>query len=150
MFKPNFHYTHNIVRNLASIAEARSIILTAPLVPKWEVSLRRDALLRSAHASTSIEGNPLSLEEVTALAEGREVMARRKDREEVLNYIEALEGIPKLAGKKILTASDVLDAHRIVTRNTRERPEDEGSFRKRKVVVENRITGEVVFTPPPP
>jgi len=150
MFKPNFHYTHNIVRNLTSIAEARSIILTAPLVPKWEVSLRRDALLRSAHASTSIEGNPLSLEEVTALAEGREVMARRKDREEVLNYIEALEGIPKLAEKKILTASDVLDVHRIVTKDTLERQEDEGSFRKRQVVVGNKITGEVVFTPPPP
>ena len=71
MFEPNFSYTNKIVRNLTFTADARAIILNAPLIPKWEVSLRRDALLRSAHASTAIEGNPLSFEEVSALAAGR-------------------------------------------------------------------------------
>jgi Fic family protein len=56
-------------------------------------------LLRSAHASTAIAGNPLSFEEVSALAAGREVMVRRKDRQEVLNYLEALEKIPDFAKK---------------------------------------------------
>lgn len=87
MFKPNFRYTHKIVKNLTLIAEARAVVLSAPLIPKWEVSLRRDAFLRSAHSSTAIEGNPLSFEEVSALAAGRDVMARRKDKQEVLNYL---------------------------------------------------------------
>jgi len=30
-----------------------------PIVPKLEISLRRDALIRTAHASTAIAGNPL-------------------------------------------------------------------------------------------
>ncbi|MDP8215495.1 MAG: Fic family protein [Candidatus Euphemobacter frigidus] len=149
MFKSNFKYTDRIVKNLTSIAEARSVILNAPFIPKWEVSLRRDALLRSAHASTAIEGNPLSLEEVTALAEGREVMARRRDKQEVLNYIEALEKIPEFAKKKPFTSSDLLEIHRVVVKDTLESPEDEGSFRNRQVVVVNRLTGEIIFTPPP-
>ena len=96
MFKPNFHYTHKIVRNLTLIVESRAIILNAPLIPKWEVSLRREALIRSAHSSTAIEGNPLSFEEVSALAAGRDIMVRRKDKQEVLNYLEALEKILEL------------------------------------------------------
>ena len=80
MFKPNFRYTNRMMKQIAFIAEARAIILNAPLVPKWEVSLRRDALLRNAHSSTAIEGNRLSFEEVSELAAGRELMVRRKDR----------------------------------------------------------------------
>ena len=59
-------------------------------------------MLRSANASTAIEGNPLSFEEVSALAAGREVMVRRKDRQEVLNYLEALEKMPDFAKTPLL------------------------------------------------
>ncbi len=149
MFKPNFRYTDKIVKNLTLIAESRAVILNAPLVPKWEVSLRRDALLRSAHSSTAIEGNPLSFEEVSALAAGREVMVRRKDRQEVLNYLEALGMIPEFAGKNPFTVDDFLEIHKIVTKDTLENPKDEGVFRDRQVVVANRITKEVIFMPPP-
>ena len=149
MFEPNFSYTNKIMRNLTFTADARAIILNAPLIPKWEVSLRRGALLRSAHASTAIEGNPLSFEEVSALAAGREVMVRRKDRQEVLNYLEALEKIPDFAKNAPFTADGFLEVHRVVTRDTLENPEDVGVFRDRQVVVGNMITGEVIFMPPP-
>ena len=149
MFKPHFQYTNRIVKNLTLIAEARAIILNSPLIPKWEVSLRREALIRSAHSSTAIEGNPLSLEEVSALAAGREVMVSRKDKQEVLNYLEALEKIPEFAQRIPLSSQDLLEIHKIVTKETLENPEDEGAFRNRQVFVGNRITGEVVFMPPP-
>jgi len=149
MFEPNFSYTNKIVRNLTFIADARAIILNAPLIPKWEVSLRRDALLRSAHASTAIEGNPLSFEEVSALAAGREVMVWRKDRQEVLNYLEALEKIPDFAKNTPFTSDDFLEVHRVVTKDTLENMEDVGTFRDLQVFVGNRITGEVIFMPPP-
>ena len=90
MFKPNFTYTNKIVKNLTHIAGDRAVILNIPLIPKWDVSLRREAVLRSAHSSTAIEGNKLSYEEVSRLAEGRDIMATRKDRQEVLNYLEEL------------------------------------------------------------
>jgi len=149
MFKPNFHYTHKIVRNLTLIAESRTIILNASLIPKWEVSLRREALIRSAHSSTAIEGNPLSLEEVSALASGRDIMVRRKDKQEVLNYLEALEKLPEFSKISPFTSKDLLVVHKIVTKQTLDNPSDEGVFRNRQVVVGNRITGEVIFMPPP-
>ena len=107
MFEPKFNYTYKIVNNLVEITSARELILNAYLVPKWEISLRREALIRAAHASTAIEGNPLSLEEVSKLAQGRKVTATRRAKQW------------------------------------------EGKYRDIQVYVGNKITGEIIFTPPP-
>ena len=73
MFEPNFQRTDLMIDMIARIEVARDRILRAPIVPRWETELRREALVRSAHHSTSIEGNPLSLQEVTDLLAGRDV-----------------------------------------------------------------------------
>lgn len=148
MFKPNFRYTHNIVKNLIQIAKAQAVITNAPLIPKWQVSLRREALLQSAHSSTAIEGNPLTLDEVSELAAGREIMVNRKDRQEVLNYLETLEKIPEFLEKKPFNKADFLEIHRLVVKDTLDHSEDEGTFRNRQVVVRNRATGQITFMPP--
>jgi len=148
MFKPKFQYTHKIVRLLARIAAAREVILNSPLIPKWEVSLRREAIIHSAHSSTSIEGNRLSLEQVSKLAQGREITATRKDKQEVLNYLDVLRNIEKLVKSNAITTNDIFKMHRLVTKDTLERSEDCGAFRTRYVVVGNRVTGEVFFRPP--
>ncbi|MCL5883259.1 MAG: Fic family protein [Actinobacteria bacterium] len=148
MFQPNWRYTDNIVKNLTFISEARAIVLNAPLVPKWEVSLRRDALLRSAHSSTAIEGNPLTMEEVSELAAGREVMVARKDRQEVLNYLQVLEQLAVFAKKTRFQSEDLLAIHKRVTKGTLENSDEEGAFRKSQVFVGNARTGKVVFMPP--
>ncbi len=103
MFKPKYKYTDNMIGLLTRIAAAREVILSAPLIPRWEISLRRDAIIRSAHSSTSIEGNNLSLEQVSDLAAGRKIMAKRKDKEEVLNYIHVLEKLDSLTQKSEIT-----------------------------------------------
>ena len=148
MFKPIYSYTDQIVKNLTGIAAARAIVLNAPLVPKWEVSLRREALIHSAHASTAIEGNRLTLEEVSALARGRNLMLRRKDKQEVLNYLKALEQIPGNATLKVLTPAGLCHIHKTVTRGTLDNPKDEGVFRDCRVAVVDKATGRVVFEPP--
>jgi Fic family protein len=148
IFKPNFRFTNKIVKNLTLIAESRATVLNAPLIPKWEISLRREAILRSAHSSTAIEGNPLSLEEVSNIAAGRDLMVQRKDKQEVLNYLKALEIIPEFAKRNPFTVKDFLKVHKTVTNKTLENPKDEGIFRNCKVVVGNRFTGEVIFEPP--
>lgn len=149
VFNPNWRHSNKIVKNLTAIAEARAIVLNAPLIPKWEVSLRRDAILGSAHSSTAIEGNRLSLDEVSALAEGREIMAARKDRQEVLNYLEALDKLSRFVKKDAFTIKDFLELHRLVTRETLDNPAHEGALRPVQVYVGNRATGEVAFIPPP-
>ncbi len=148
MFKPNFKYTNKMVKKIAEISAAREIIFNSPLVPKWEVTLRKDAIIRSAHSSTSIEGNRLSLEQVSELAKGREIMASRKDKKEVLNYLNVLEKLDELIKNNQIKISDILKIHKMVTKNTLENSDDCGKFRNRYVIVENRRTGEVIFYPP--
>ena len=150
MFRPKFSYTHEIVNNLIEITSARELILNAYLVPKWEVSLRREALIRATHASTAIEGNPLTLEEVSKLAQGRKVTATRRAKQEVLNYLKVLEHIEKYQEKGKIEEKHILSLHRDITKETLENPEWEGKYRKIQVYVGNRITGEIIFTPPPP
>ena len=148
MFKPNFRITNKIINYIADIAADREVILNSPLIPKWEVALRKEAIIRSAHSSTSIEGNRLSLKQVSNLAQGREVMATRKDKQEVLNYLNVLRNIGNLIKGNFITEKDILNIHRMVTKNTLNNPDDCGVYRNRYVVVANRFTGEIFFRPP--
>jgi len=148
MFKPNFKYTNKIVNNLTGISTAREVILYSPFIPKWEIALRREAIIRKAHSSTAIEGNMLSLEQVSDLANGREVMASRKDKQEVLNYLSVLENVAKLTDGKKITEKNILSIHRMLTKDTLENPSDCGSYRTRYFVVGNRFTKEIIFRPP--
>ena len=148
MFKPKFRYTNKIVRLLTRISAAREVILNSPLIPKWEVALRREAIIHSAHSSTSIEGNRLSLKQVSELAQGREIIAIQKDKQEVLNYLSVLENIGKLAKRESIFEKDILKIHRMVTKDTLDNPDDCGVYRNRYVIVGNRLTGEVFFRPP--
>jgi Fic family protein len=129
MFKPKYKYTDKIVELLTSISSAREVILNSPLIPRWEVSLRKDAIIRSAHSSTSIEGNNLSLEQVSELATGRKIMAKRKDKQEVLNYIKVLEKLDTLAKGGIITEDVVKNIHNMLTVDTLEDPQDCGVYR---------------------
>jgi len=148
MFKPNFRYTNKIVNNLLEISTAREVILNSPFIPKWEVTFRREAIIRNAHSSTAIEGNNLSLAQVSDIAQGREVMASRKDKQEVLNYLKVLENLGKLTDDKKIAQKDILSIHRMLTKETLENNSDCGKYRSRYVVVGNRLTREIIFKPP--
>jgi len=148
MFKPNFRYTNKIVNNLLKISTAREVIINSPLIPKWEVTLRREAIIRNTHSSTAIEGNRLSLAQVSDLAQGREVMASSKDKQEVLNYLDVLENLGKLTDGKRITENNILSIHSMLTKETLENNSDGGRYRNRYVVVGNRLTGKIIFKPP--
>ncbi len=148
MFKPKFKYTNKTVKLLTRISAARETILNSPLIPKWNVTLRQEAIIHSAHSSTSIEGNRLSLEQVSELARGREITATRRDKQEVLNYLDVLKNIKILIKNSSITEKDILNIHHMVTKKTLNNPADSGVYRNRYVVVGNRFTGEVFFRPP--
>ncbi|PIX29459.1 MAG: hypothetical protein COZ65_02115 [Caldiserica bacterium CG_4_8_14_3_um_filter_35_18] len=148
VFQPKFKYTHRTVNNLTKITQAREVILNAKIIPKWEISLRREALIRSAHSSTAIEGNKLTLEEVSQLALGRKIMATRKEKQEVLNYLNVLQNIQDYQNDGKVTEKLLLKLHKDITKETLDLPSDEENYRKVQVVVGNKFTGEVVFTPP--
>ena len=145
LFNPKYTITDKIINNLTEIASAREVIEQAYLVPKWEARLRRQALLHNTHSSTAIEGNKLSLEQVEALSEGKDVTATNKDKQEVLNYIEALEKIPTFAEKRKIKVPNLLNIHRILTKNVMQNTIDSGVFRNRQVFVGKRIFDDTTF-----
>lgn len=152
MFQPRYLITDLTLKYLTQINEYRTIILNAKLIPKWELNLRKEALLRSTHASTSIEGNSLSFEEVTDLMIGRDVTAFVKDKKEVLNYFQALEELNTLTVEKKsqLENDDILHLHHTITKGVLKEPAREGLYRSgnQYVLLKNRGTGEITFLPP--
>lgn len=132
----------------------REVIERAALIPKWELSLQKEARIHNAHSSTSIEGNKLTLLEVKALSEKKDVVSSAKDKQEVLNYLEALDAIPRYAGKKDISKKIFLEIHKTVTKGTLKNPKHSGAFRNQQVFVGRRIfdgTGfrEIVEYMPP-
>lgn len=151
MFKPHYEITPRVVNFLTEIAVAREVVEKARLVPKWELSLRRDALIHAAHSSTHIEGNSLSLEEVSQLAIGREISAIRKDKQEVLNYLDVLSHLEAYLPKNEFTQDLILKIHKAVVKGTLNLKGDEGVYRNRQVVVGYKDSdGRTVVTFRPP
>jgi len=148
MFRPNYTITNKMLNNIAEISASREIIINAPLLPKWEVKLRKEAILKMAHHSTSIEGNKLTIDEVSRLLQGEDIAAWEKDKKEVLGYVKVLEFIDDLGerGTDRITKDIVLKIHKYNTRGILKSSEV-GCYRKVEVAVVNG-SGRVTFQPP--
>src|SRR3990167_5576453 len=119
MFNPKYKHTNKILRDLTAIAEAKGIIDRAKILPRQEIKLRRQAIIRMTHHSTEIEGNQLNLEQVEALYAKKKVDAPARDIYEVKNYLNALKFIEKtVAEKKPVTEKVILKIHKLVTNKT--------------------------------
>jgi len=77
--------------------------------------LQKDARSRNTHASTAIEGSPLTLEQVRALEEGHNLDETSAfSQREVVNDLAGLRYIEKRARKKRMTHSDIRGLHLIL------------------------------------
>lgn len=150
MLRPKFTITNSILTNVAKIEAAREVIENSPLVPAWEERFRADAVVRAVHFGTHIEGNDLSLEEAKDVLEGKDVTARSRDIQEVLNYRQVVEFINK-EGKSSeeIDLDTILKIHKLTVEKLVPL-EQVGKFRQVKVVVRGVETGQVTFTPLPP
>ncbi len=153
MIKPQFKLTTKIVKNLTDIAEAKGIIEKAKLLPKHELRLKRQAMIRMSHGSTAIEGNVLDIRQVEALYANKKVDAPVRDVYEVQNYLKALKYIETFVkNKKPITEKVLLNIHALVTNKTLPK-EQSGHYRKGPVYIVKRRLGfsdEIVFTGPKP
>lgn len=151
MFKPQYKLTDKIVGMLTAIAEARAAIERAKLLPKQELRLRRQALIRMTHSSTHIEGNQLNLHQVEAVYARKKIDAPNRDIYEVQNYLKALRYIEQTVQKKQpFSERVILKIHKLVTDKTL--PEVQcGKYRTGPVYVVRRRLGmpdEIVYTGP--
>ena len=114
-YQPEFTITLKLLSQVEQIAAVRERIHGAAVEVPWIPSLQKDSRARNAHSSTAIEGNPLTLEQVRAVEEGREqvtVVGRAK--REVVNYFAALRHIEKHSGKRRITHEDLFRLHKII------------------------------------
>jgi hypothetical protein len=84
MFTAKYTITNKILRSIGLIDASREVISNAPLIPAWEMKFRKDAITRQIHHGTRLEGNPLSEEQVQDVLDGKEVLARDRDIQEIL------------------------------------------------------------------
>ena len=128
--KPPFEITNQMIDYVAEIAELVGK-LSAVASLYANPMLRRSNRIRTIHGSLAIEQNTLSLEQVTAVLNGKHVLAPPKDIAEVKNAYEIYERLDELDPYSV---DDLLTAHGIMTRGL---VEESGVFRSRPVGVVN-------------
>ena len=126
--KPPFEITNAMIDHVAEIAE-----LVGRLISTNQLSanptLRRTNRIRTIHGSLAIEQNTLTLEQVTAVLNGKQVLAPPKDIAEVKNAYEIYERLDELDPYSV---DDLLTAHSIMTRGL---VDESGVFRSKPVGV---------------
>lgn len=114
-FHPQFTVSPALLRDLEAVAELRAKIAAATIQVAWVPQLQQDSRQRGAHASTAIEGNPLSLEEVRSLEGGGTPGSAERPQREVLNYFAGLRWMERRAGQKRPVAhEDLFRLHRLL------------------------------------
>ena len=98
MFVPEFNYTHSIVRNLMHIEGAKEVIENSVVLPIWQSRRQKEALIRQAHHTTHIEGAQLTIEQVRDLIDDKTIVARKRDIQEVRNYLKVAAFIDEVYG----------------------------------------------------
>jgi len=147
MYTPQFSITNKLLKTIGTIEAAKEIIENAPLVPAWEAKFREEAIVRTVHHGTHIEGNELNFTEAEKVLAGGQIVGRERDIQEVLNYRNVLRFIENFTAQE-LTEETVKHVHALTT--DRLMPEEvSGEYRKSQVVVKNSQTGEITFRPPP-
>lgn len=135
MFKPRYTITNKILRSVGRIEAAKEVIDNLSLAPDWEARFRQDALIRTVHFGTHIDGNELTLNQVERvikenperdesaeeIAKRIGIVARERDIQEVVNYHNVIRFIDQLAhlGKKtgvtVFGEKEILQIHSLTT-----------------------------------
>lgn len=139
-YKPPFHTTDRITNLVAAISEqiGRIKVLShGNLNPH----LRKENRIRTIHSSLAIEQNSLSLEQVTAIVDGKRVLGNPNEIREVRNAYDTYNMMLSLDPYAV---KDLLKAHRMMMEGLI--PEN-GRFRSGGVGV---FAGDVVVHMAPP
>ena len=140
-FQPPFQITASILTLVAHVERLLGQV-DASTAARPEPRLRKQNRIRTIRDSLAIEGNTLSLEQVTALFEKKRVMGPKKEIIEVQNAIKAYEMAPQWAKGR---EADFKKAHGILMKGLLPRP---GAYRSGAVGI---LKGsKVSHVAPPP
>ena len=140
-YVPPYEITDEMLRLISDIMENLGRLSGVNEIEKLP-RLRRVNRIKSIHSSLAIENNTLSFEQVTAVINGKPVLAPQKDVLEVQNAFRAYE---KLGEINPYSVDDLLKIHGIMTD---ELVKESGQLRSGQVGVYNQ-DGKVVHLAPP-
>ena len=147
MYRPHYTITETLLARISESEALRTKVITAPVQVAWLEHIRLDALVRRAHFSTAIEGNPLMLPDVEALAGSKRVEVKDRPRREVLNYLAALRWLAKQRADASITEEAVRKLHRTLMAGLLD-PSQVGAYKSSPNVIMS--AGKVVYRPPGP
>lgn len=139
-YQPPFTITPTIIRLISEISEKLGY-LAAVSEKQLDLRLRRINRIRTIQGSLAIEGNTLSEEQITAILEGKRVIAPPKEVQEACNAIKAYELFESWQSESEL---DLLKAHEVLMAGL---IDDAGHYRTGNVGV---MKGEQVVHMAPP
>jgi Fic family protein len=103
--KPPYKITTKILELIASISEKIGEVNAAYLY-KLPTELRKKNRIKTIQSSLEIEGNSLSLEQVTAILDNKRIFAPKKDILEVKNAIKAYEDLDSYNPRSLTSFCD--------------------------------------------
>ena len=139
-YQPPFTVTANSIRLIAEISESIGR-LTAQLEQAKALRLRRINRIRTIQGSLAIEGNTLSTEQITAILDGKRVIAPPKDVQEARNAIAVYDA---LSNWESANEQHLLEAHAALMKGL---VDDAGRYRSGGVGV---MSGSQVVHMAPP
>lgn len=135
-----FHMTDRIINLVAAISEQVGRI-TVLSHGNLNPHLRKENRIRTIHSSLAIEHNSLSLDQVTAILDGKRILGNPNEIQEVKNAYDAYELMLTLNPYSV---KDLLKAHKLMMTGL---IRENGSFRQGNVGV---FDGDVVIHVAPP
>jgi len=148
MFQPEVQFTHNMADSLSRIEEMRRLIDTLAVLPHWELSIRREALVNTVHSTTAIEGNRLSREQVERILDGGKPSTDVRDTAEVRNLIALMKALYGLAKEDVPADERLIREMNLRVLDGVPGALNPGEYRRGQNYVQDSLTGGVVFTPP--
>lgn len=118
IYKPPFQITSKILKLSQDISRELGIVSGAKL-DATPILLRKLNNIKTVQASLAIEGNTLSLDQVSAVFDGKRVLGPKKDIDEVKNAIELYKDLSRFDP---LIPDHMLDAHAILMGNLIDSP----------------------------
>nr|WP_318740907.1 Fic family protein [uncultured Treponema sp.] len=134
-YEPPFKITSQIIDLISQISESVGEINSLENSPR-QVELRKENRIKTIHSSLAIENNSLSIEQITAIIEGKRVLGNPNEIQEVKNALQAYELLLTLNPYE---EKDLLKAHKLmmsdlVERNGKYRNDGVGVFDGKQVI----------------
>ena len=122
MYTPPFEITSKIIELISNISEKIGEISYIQN-NSHHIQLRKENRIKTIHSSLAIENNSLSLEQITAIIDGKRVLGNPNEIQEVKNSVQAYDLLLTL---NPYNEKDLLNAHKLMMQDL---VENSGKYR---------------------